>query len=421
MLDNIKAIPQEHLWAKARMLSEGVRGELPLNTGQADVAVDLNDIEQILGAYADSLGVREQTPIKELGNVIALDGSNVQVPIIINPYSRLELVREGDRAVVRDGDQVVLEGTVPTPPAWWREGQLSNGLPVRTVLPVMSEGIINLAFNLSCMNMNSRQGCQYCNLFANPVARKLTMLPKETLAGYARYQAEAVKIALSHGWGGQITVSGGALPPALRGESIERLQIVLDALGEAVGSEAFAKLQKVYNHYPPEHPRDMMRWKALGITATSIDLEVMDDAYFAAICPGKHAYKPLADWKRAQQASVEIFGPYTGSMGIIVVGMEPQHTLLKGVKERLEKGVLPLPFVFYSAPGSAYWGFRPPTADWLMETTEKIADVFINYLPQIIQSFQVSGDQPPAAPSLANCLVFDELQRRTAALFGGQQ
>ena len=415
-------ISRDHIYAKARMLSEGVRVQTEKSSAAVAVPatqeVDVDDVESILQVYADSLRARDGTPIKELGNVMRFDGSGVAAPLIANQHSRLELQREGEHITVSDGEQLLIAGSIPPKPAW-TAATLSNGLPVMSVLPVMSEGIINVVFGLSCMNVNSGRGCRYCNLFVNPVAKQLAMLPMKTLEGYARYQAEAVKIAIDAGWRGTLSFSGGALAPSQRRETLERIAVVMGALREAVGDEILASLPKVFNNYPPEDLSEMSRLKEGGITATSIDLEVMDPAYFAAICPGKHAYKPLEFWKRAQEVSVEVFGPYKDTTGFVIVGLEPMDSLIDGMDERLSKGVLPLPFVFYSAPGSAYWGFRPPTAEWLMQATDRLADVFMPHVPAVMQSLASSAAAAPAAPSFANCMLFDEVQRRVRELMGG--
>lgn len=270
------------------------------------------------------------------------------------------------------------------------------------------------------MNYNTNRGCRYCNLFANPISQKIFMLPKSTLREFAKYQAEAIQIATDHGWRGNLAITGGALPPAQRPEYLERIEIVLSMLREYLGEEILSKLNLVYNHYPPDDFSDMYKWKELGINGVSIDLEVMDSAYFAAICPGKNASKPHAYWKKAQEAALEVFGPGRVT-GCIVMGIEPMSTLLKGIDERLSKGIFPIPLVFFSAPGSAYWGFRAPTADWIVEASEKIADSFIEHAPKVFGPSMMkrmgkegSGDRERARRNQSTHLsvVFDELRRR---------
>jgi len=426
---------KEDIYLKARMISEGLRVQMPdvpreptiLEKEEVDIPdrLDLDDIDGILDLMTRSFMHRESN--RFLGQTLILDGSGLLAPVYPNKHSRLELITDGDRATVSDGGEVIATGRFPPRKRWLKE-KISNGMPVTTVLPGMSAAIINVLINLSCMNYNANRGCRFCSLFANPVSKKIVKLPKETLRKYASYQAEAVRIATDNGWRGNLAVSGGAFPPAQRGEYLERLELVLSTIREALGDETFGKLRKVYNHYPPEDFCDMHTWKEIGIDATSFDHEVMDEAYFAAICPGKHAYKPLPYWKKAQEASVEIFGPLLGTTGCIVVGIEPMSTLLKGFEDRVSKGVMPLPLVFFSAPGSAYWGFRAPTAEWIVEASEKMVDIVLKHMPKLLSFVSMmpsegaaegalgTGDRP-LSDHLTTHLstVPDELQRRLSS------
>jgi len=424
-----RGITKEDIYLKARLISEGVRVEmadvLPDTSAMDKEEVvlpdklDLDDIDGILDLMRRSNMQRESN--RFLGQTFILDGSGLLAPVYPNKHSRLDLVIDGDVATVSDGGETLATGRFPPRKEWLKE-KISNGMPITTVLPGMSAAIINVLFNLSCMNYNANRGCRYCNLFANPVSKKIVKLPKETLQKYASYQAEAVKIATDNGWRGNLALSGGAFPPAQRGEYLERLELVLATIREAIGEETFGRLRKMYNHYPPEDLGDMHTWKEIGIDTTSMDLEVMDDAYFAAICPGKHAYKPLPYWKKAQEASVEIFGPLLGTTGCIVVGIEPMSTLLKGFEERVSKGVMPLPLVFFSAPGSAYWGFRAPTAEWIVEASERMVDIFLEHIPKFLSTMPsqeasggARGTKPrPLSDYLTTHLstVPDELKRR---------
>jgi len=427
-----RKITRADIYAKARIMSEGVRiegVEMPSSEQMAKASeiipekLNFDDPEGIWRIYADTLSTWPRTSRQESGLRFAFDGSGIKVMVQPDKYSRLELTRDGDRVTVSDGNDVLVTGTAPRRPEWLDQ-KLSNGLPVSAFLPVMSSEIINILFNLSCMNYWSGRGCRYCNLSANPISKKLLMLPLNALKSWAKYEAEAVKVATDNGWHGFLSVSGGALPPAHRGEYLDRLKILLVALHEALGEETFAELPIIYNNYPPEKFTDMYEWKEFGITGTSIDLEVMDPAYFAAICPGKNAYKPHAYWKEAQEASVEIFGPYLNTTGCIVVGIEPMSSLVEGVDERLSKGVLPFPLSYYSAPGSAYWGFRPPTADWLVEASVKMADSYLSstgFIQSVAENRGGEGeDSTLSSQSSPMSLVFDEVLRRVQEMLGTQ-
>ena len=437
------SVTKEEIFVKARMISEGVRVEVSEDKTselykmsmrkdkvRSDALkipdkLDLNDPERIIELFAE---VNKTDTSSDFRQVIIFDSSGLRAPVYLNKRSRMELNIQNNKVTVSEMGDVLVTGTFPKRFEWLDE-KLSNGLPASTVLPSMSASIINVVFSLSCINYNSNRGCRYCNLFSNPISQKITMLPKATLAVWAKYQSEAVKIAIKNGWRGSLAISGGALPPAQRNEYLERLEIVLSSLKDAVGDEMYKKLPKAYNNYPPENFSDMHKWKEMGITTTSFDLEVMDDAYFAAICPGKAAYKPLSYLKKAQEYSVEVFGPLLGTISCVVMGIEPMSTLVNGFDERISKGILPLPLVFHSTPRSSYEGFRPPTAEWIIEASEKMADSFMKHIFKWIKPTKSKAEQKGtivsrfssrSMPTTHLSVVFDEISHRINKLLRGK-
>jgi len=413
-------ITKDDIFLKARLMSEGVRmkdveapsfQELSKSCFEIDLPkkINLDDIDEFMRLFHQSIQ-SDSTNLDVMGNRVNIEFNNLRAPLYPNPHSRMECEKDGDKVTIFEGREELLTGKIEPEPAWY-DAKLSSGLPARAAMPAVSAEVINVVFSLSCINMNTNRGCHYCGFFANPVSRKIVMLPKKTLKAWARYQGEAVKIATDSGWRGMLAVTGGALPPAHRKEYLERLDILMTGIRDVVGDEMLS----------------------------SMDIEVMDQAYFKAICPGKSAYKPHEYWKEAQLASVDVFGPYLQMSGCVVVGVEPMELLLKGIDERLSKGVLPIPLIYHSTPGSAYWGHRSPTAEWLVESTDKMADIYVKHSPKIIRSLVSDlrnagvsrlikaavtkvGEgraKEKSSDSAQVLLVFDELQRRMGSEFLG--
>ena len=61
------------------------------------------------------------------------------------------------------------------------------------------------------------------------------------------------------------------------------------------------------------------------------------------------------------------------------MGLEPMNYLLEGVEERLSKGVYPNMLVYQPVPGADMFRMPPPNADWLVEASEKISDLYFKY------------------------------------------
>jgi len=417
-------VTAEHVFAKARIFSEGavIKGlDLPPFKNGVDASVKAgaqkdqdraqerlnpDQIEGIWKITSKVLEASEKESKPASAMRMTFDGSGLKTFVHGSKYSRLTLTQDEDRVTVTDGDNVVVTGYVPKR-FDWLDKKVSNGLPVSTFLPGMSNEIINIIFYLSCNNYNSGRGCRYCNLFANPLSKITGKFPMDIQKSWAKYQAEAVKIAMDNGWNGFLALSGGALPPSLRKNYLDFINISLDAVRDAVGEKKFEELDIIYNHYPPENLEEMSEWKEFGIKRTTINTEVVDPAYFAAICPGKARYKPHEFWKEAQEMSVKVFGPYMNTAGNILFGIEPMSLLLEGIEERLSKGVMPRPVIFSVAPNSEYWGFHPPTADWIWEATDRMAEIYLKYID--------FDDDSAKAASIPTLIVFDMIRQKLQA------
>jgi hypothetical protein len=449
-------ISKRDIFLKARMLSEGVRvemirepppgwklPELPEDLSERarqPIQVDVSDGDAVISAIRQQQEFSYQECL--LGNIIILDSAEIPAPIISKPSSALTLTLNGESAQISEGGQVLAKGIFFSPSARqpWSKRRLSSGLCVDEVLFGTSPGIVNVLFNLSCYNHNSNQACRYCGLFGNSASETVAELPLATLREYAAMQAEAVKIMTDCGWRGVVSFGGGALPPSIRGEYLDRLETVVEPLHHQLDSKTLSELHFVYNHYPPEDFSDFHRMKQMGIHSTSIDMEVVTSKAFAAICPGKHAYKPLEHWKEAQEASLEAS---LISATNIVAGLEPKQALLEGVHERLSKGVFPVPLQFMPTPSAPMARTPSKSAEWIVDVAERVADAYIRgsinvtgpfgraatmsvarkLAPKAIRRMIPKGwDVPSSAamPMSVNCVAFDELVRRVHRIPGGR-
>ncbi|TFG04633.1 MAG: hypothetical protein EU536_04205 [Promethearchaeota archaeon] len=118
---------------------------------------------------------------------------------------------------------------------------------------------------------------------------------------------------------------------------------------------------------------------------------------------------------------------------LLVMGIEPMTTLVAGFEERMSKGVLPMPVIFHPEPNSAYEGFRPPTAEWIVEASEKMADSFmkhfVKWLPAWIEhakewgkdAFNLEDYFSHGFNSLSHqTILFDEIKLRLDKLIDGR-
>jgi hypothetical protein len=450
-----RRITREDILLKARMISEGVRVKMeqappglshpdltedPSEQARDEAKVNVSSGDAVVSAIKRQRGNSYQECL--IGNVIIFDDAEIFAPIIAKESSPLTLTLEGRRARISEAGQVIARGTFYSPSAGhpWSSKRLSNGVLIDEYLFGTSPGIVNILFNLSCYNHNSDQACRYCGLFGNAACEEVEELPLGALKQYAGTQAEAVKIMTDHGWRGVVALGGGALPPSLRGEYLDRVEIVLEPLHDMLDSKTLGELHVVYNHYPPEDFSDFHRMRKMGIQSTSIDMEMVTPKGFKSICPGKNAYKPLEYWKEAQEAALEAS---LISATNIVAGIEPKEALLEGIHERLSKGVFPVPLQFLPTPNSPMARTPAKSAEWIVEVSQRIVDAYIRSFIDVTgplgraamssfarklapramhrvlpRAWDVPGSS--AMPMSVNCVAFDELVRRVHRIPGGR-
>lgn len=345
-----------------------------------------------LKARLNAEGVRyrvESADKKKGAGGFILDGCELPITLFPNHFSRLEVVHEGDRATITDmGEEI---GT----------GRLGN-----SQMP-----FISIHLNYGCHNRDMGLACRYCNKgWEKP---GVDLMGPEVRGETARHIDFAASIIQS-GWRGPVIFSQGVLPPEQRHEITNLLADAMGRFRDALNDDVFKELQFAPNVYPPDDFSEMLRWKEIGFNSVLFDLEVMDPAYWNAICPGKSITYTHEYWMDAQVAATEIFGRGRGSVSSTVIGIEPMAGLVEGVEERISKGVYTIGYMFYPAPNSGYEGFRPPTAPWFVEAAEKIVDAYIRHADSLEVNL-LDDDRPgytQRGRSIGNIIIEDEMTRR---------
>ena len=307
---------------------------------------------------------------------IALDGCEMVIPFIRmgeNPRSRLEISIDGDDVTISDMGE--LQATAKLEPrALWRDKLLSDATPVGSVIMCTDDFQSNIIISRGCATAGSGRPCRFCDLGPNFEANMPLASLSETLKA-AEPAIEATVIAIEGGWRGILNLSGGAQPVARRDQwTTDIIEAVMTRFHESVDADILAELQVEVQLYPPSDLSQMEKWKSFGINSTEYDNQVMDPAYFRAVCPGRGDQER---WFEAQEAAVEIFGRGRGSVTNLVTGLEPMAGMLEGIEERISKGVYSLPLIW--GPGGALAGMRAPSAEWYVEAFEKIADIYLRY------------------------------------------
>ena len=144
---------------------------------------------------------------------------------------------------------------------------------------------------------------------------------------------------------------------------------------EALDEKTLSELTFRPSVYPPKDLGHLEKWKSLGMTRAEFDSQVLDPAYFKAICPGRGEQQ---EWFEAQEAAVEVFGAM-GCVSALVAGIEPMAGMLEGVEERVSKGVMCAPLIFRSFPNAEMRDMRPPSPEWYLELLEKMNEIYTRH------------------------------------------
>ncbi len=309
--------------------------------------------------------------------MIVLDGCDIVATIGLqsNPLSPLQVVIEGDDVTISEMGEVLATARLE-PRALWRDKLLGDGTTVDSVILCTDDIQSNIIISRGCFTAASGKACHFCGL--GPMFESSWPLTSasETLE-VAEPQIEATVIAIQSGWRGFLNLAGGATPPDRRDQwTTDMVEAVMNRFHESVDADTLSELQVAVQVYPPDDLGELYKWKSFGVNSAEFDNQIMDPAYFKAVCPGRGEQ---TRWFEAQEAAAEVFGRGRGSVSNLVTGIEPMAGMLEGIEERISKGVYSLPLMFGPTPGTPLEGMRPPSFEWYMESFEKIADIYLRY------------------------------------------
>ena len=225
-------------------------------------------------------------------------------------------------------------------------------------------------------------------------------------------QIEPKMIAIQNGWRGLVLLAGGASPPERLGQwTTDMIEAIVTRIRESIDDDTFSQLQVATDVYPPDDLGELYKWKSFGINSTEFDNQVMDPAYFKAICPGRGEQKR---WFEAQEAAAEVFGRGRGSITNVVSGIEPMAGMLEGIEERMSKGVYTKTTTFFPAPGSPMEGMQTATPEWFVELGEKVVDIYLRYADTLDVDLteDTRWGYTRRSQSYFWCIADDEMSRR---------
>lgn len=210
----------------------------------------------------------------------------------------LKAVIDDSRVTIVETDEVIATGKLE-PRAFWRDKRIGDGRTVDDVIMCTDDCQSNILLGNRCYTSDSGEACKFCS-FGPQMGTSGPVMDRDETLRAAEPAIEATVIAIKNGWRGFLNLAGGTTLPERRGQwTTDILQAIMARFHKSLDEDILSQLQIAVQVYPPPDLAALVEWKSFGINSVEFDNQVMDLAYFKAICPGRGEKKR---WHEAQEA-----------------------------------------------------------------------------------------------------------------------
>ncbi len=241
----------------------------------------------------------------------------------------------------------------------------SDGTPMKTVATYNGQGVIFVAYSNECYLKETGKDCLFCNINAT----KDTYGERQSIKWkYPKQIGETAAAAYKEG-ARHLTISGGFIPER---REVDYYLDVADSIREHTGLEDFNGTACIG---APIDLGVIDKYKEAGYRTIAINIEVWNEHFFRAYCPGKEEYCGGRDnWIKALEYSARVFG--RGKVrSNMVGGLEDKKSTLEGIEYLASKGIIAIAPGWFPNPGSALEGHRSPTPQWHLDLSFKNAAI----------------------------------------------
>jgi hypothetical protein len=242
----------------------------------------------------------------------------------------------------------------------------SDGTPMRTVAIHNTDGVVFVAYSNECSLQSTSKDCLFCNINATKATYGEIQGVKWK---YPNQIGETVAQAYKEG-NRHVTISGGFVPER---REVDYYLDVAESIREHTGLDDFNGTACI------GAPRDLSvieKYKEAGFRTLAINIEVWNEHFFRAYCPGKEKECGGRDhWVKALENAVEVFG-FGRVRSNMVGGLESKDSTLEGIEYLTSKGILAMAQAWIPNPGSALEGHRSPETEWHMDLARKTYDIY---------------------------------------------
>ena len=366
---------------KAALLVEGIAVEQPAMEG---VGADFK--EQNHGLFGWDF--KNHQGIAFPDDFTLSDGTVVQFRY--NPDSPYKMVKQnGTRSIVKGEAQLDAITLIPRP--LYYDKQTRNGVTMRKIAQIGGEDCFFICYNNYCSHFSKKTECAFCNLVSTQKAYNSVVTKKKI-----DDMVETAVAAFAEGNYNHILLTGGC---SSKQKEIDVVTNIVEGIRDALRTDRVPGTVLPSATIDEKHIR---RYHETGIGAIGYSMEIWDEAFYRAICPGKARSTSHDTYFDAIKIAVKIFG--AGNVyAVFVMGLEPRDKLLEGIQALYDIGANVVPFVWSPNPGSRFEGHRAPFAKWYTETTMQAAEV-------VVKSGVPLGDENHCYRCDGNSLLHDAVR-----------
>ncbi|MHB9027572.1 MAG: radical SAM protein [Candidatus Latescibacterota bacterium] len=269
--------------------------------------------------------------------------------------------RDGVLAVTRNGDILDIVRLIDRP--CFYDKTTASGAVMKRIAQVGGEDCFFICYHNYCSHFGNGLQCKFCNLVSTKKDYN-SVLSRKTAVDIG----ETAAAAFAEGKTNHILLTGGCFNHEREKEIVVG---ILDAIKEALGTDT---IPGTILPSATLHEDDIRFYRDTGIGAIGYSMEIWDEDFYRAVCPGKSRAVSHDQYFKAVQKAVAIFGP--GNVyGVLVMGLEPADGFMRGIRALYDAGANVVPFVWSPNPGSNFEGHRAPNAAWYIEHTLQAAEI----------------------------------------------
>lgn len=304
---------------------------------------------------------------------IKLD-DKVFVGFRFNPNSEWELMGNNSGRYVRNVNTgLEIPASLITRPSYYN-GKTTDGIKMQSVGVSCGNHGVSFFVNSYCEYFRKGENCKFCGLvptqkkFSDTIKFKKVNQVQETIRTIIDSEEQVDFIQLSGGSKYDHNAEVRSYIPYISAIKQELIQVDL-----------WRKIPIHLTCMPPTNLEILEELKSAGLDTISFDLECLTPEYFAKYCPGKQRSYGYNGMRDALGYARNIFGD--GKVfSIVILGIEPRDTFVKGLEEIVKEGIVPTLNVYHYDPlCSNDMDITNPDADKVIEIANDVSALFRIY------------------------------------------